>query len=313
MFGPSSKDLDSLQRTLQSKFECTDLGTAHFILGIQININEHHLSLSQQSYILKILDRFSMTDCRPVNTPLDPGARLHKGEPKEQIDDPTIFQSIIGSLMYACVATRPDLAHAVTLLSQFSSCPNNSHLVAAKRVLRYLKGTTNWKLFYPRQNDLILHGFTDSSYGNFIDDRKSCSGYIFRLGEASISWRSKKQSTVALSTTEAEYMAMSGASRQMILINDALSELKQTYKPILHADSNGAISLSQNNEVSQRSKHIDIRYHFIRSHVDSTFELEYIQANDNLADLFTKQLKIPTHQRLSDLIRCSSEGKYCKN
>ncbi|KAI0991637.1 hypothetical protein K3495_g16550, partial [Podosphaera aphanis] len=184
MFGSNNKNLDNIQNTLQSKFECTNLGNVHYILGIQIEIKEQYLSLGQQSYVLKILERFGMVDCHSVGTPLDPGTQLQKGKPEEQLDDPTVYQSIIGSLMYACVATRPDLAHAVTLLSQFSSCPNNSHLAAAKRVLRYLKGTADWKLYYPRTNDLILHGFTDSSYGNFYDDRKSCSGYVFRLGEA---------------------------------------------------------------------------------------------------------------------------------
>ncbi|KAI0993459.1 hypothetical protein K3495_g14725 [Podosphaera aphanis] len=245
-------------------------------------------------------------------TPLDPGTQLRKGNPEELIDDPTIYQSIIGSLMYACVATRPDLAHAVTLLSQFSSCPSNSHLVAAKRVLRYLKGTADWNLYYPRKNEFTLRGFTDSSYGNFIDDRKSCSGYIFRLGEATISWSSKKQKTVALSTTEAEYIAMSDAACYMIWVKNALSELNQPYKPIMHADSNGGIDLSRNHRISQRSKHIDIRYHFIRSHVDSTFSLGYIPSNNNLADLLPKQLPKSDHQRLSDLVRCSSEGKCCK-
>ncbi|KAI0996012.1 hypothetical protein K3495_g12169 [Podosphaera aphanis] len=221
MFGSNNKNLDNIQNTLHPKFECTDLGIVHYILGIQINITGEYLSLGQHSYILKILEQFGMADCHPVGTPLDPGIQLRKGTPEEQIDDPTIYQSIIGSLVYACVATRPDLAHAVTLLSQFSSCPNNSHLAAAKRVLRYLKGTADLNLYYPRRNDFILHGFTDSSYGNFIDDRKSCSGYIFRLGEATISWSSKKQKTVALSTIEAEYMAMSDTARHMIWMSYA--------------------------------------------------------------------------------------------
>ena len=252
-----------------------------------------------------------MVDCKPVSTPLDPNTQLHKGNPDMKLDDPTFYQSIIGSLMYAYVGTRPDLAFSVTLLSQFSACPNNSHLIAAKRVLRYLKGTSDWTLTFPRTNDSILHGYTDSSYGNFVDDRKSCSGYIFRLGEASISWCSKKQKTVALSTTEAEYMAMSDAARQMIWTQNSLEELRQNYEPIIHADSNGAIDLSKNQKVSQRSKHIDIRYHFIRSHVNSDFKLEYISTHDNIADLFTKQLPKESHQRLSSIARCNPEGKCC--
>lgn len=252
-----------------------------------------------------------MLDCHPVGTPLDAGTQLRTGTMEEMLDDPTIYQSIIGSLMYACIGTRPDLAHSVTLLSQFSSCPNKTHLAAAKRVLRYLKGTIDWALNFPKINDSILHGFTDSSYGNSIEDRKSYSGYVFRLGEATVSWCSKKQKVVALSTTEAEYMAMSDAARHMIWMHNALLELEQTYDPVLHADSMGGIDLAKNHRISQRSKHIDIRYHFIRDHVDNTFKLEYISTEINLADLLTKQLVKSTHQRLSALVRCSPVGKCC--
>ncbi|KAI1001523.1 hypothetical protein K3495_g6676 [Podosphaera aphanis] len=143
IFGPDDKTLNDLKEKLHSAFECTHLGTAHFILGIQIDITEHGILLSQQTYILKILQRIGMVDSNPVCTPLDPRTQLRKGTLEEQIEDPTINQFIIGSLMYACIGTRPDLAHSVTLLSQFSSCLNQSHLSAAKRVLRYLKGTSD--------------------------------------------------------------------------------------------------------------------------------------------------------------------------
>ncbi|KAI0993873.1 hypothetical protein K3495_g14311 [Podosphaera aphanis] len=209
IFGPDNRTLNELEETLHSTFECTNLGVAHYNLGIQVDITNQGISLNQKAYINKILERFGMLDCHPVGTPLEPGIQLRKGQPEEILEDPTIYQSIIGSLMYACTGTRPDLAHTVTLLSQFSSCPSQIHLAAANRVLRYLKGTSDWLLNFPIANDSILHGYPDSSHGNFIDDRKSCSGYLFRLGEASISWSSKKQKTTALSTTEAEYMAIS--------------------------------------------------------------------------------------------------------
>ncbi|KAI0991730.1 hypothetical protein K3495_g16457, partial [Podosphaera aphanis] len=204
---------------------------------------------------------------------------------------------------------RTIVTKARTMLIDF---PNNTHLAAAKRVLRYLQGTVDWTLHFPSKNDSKLHGFSDSSYGNFIDDRKSCTGYVFRLGEACISWCSKKQNTVALSTTEAEYMAASDSARHMIWTKNALIELEQHYEPILHVDSNGAIDLSRNNKISQRSKHIDIRYHFIRSHINTTFKLEYIPSEENIADLLTKSLAKPAHQRLSAIVRCSPEGK-CRN
>lgn len=133
-----------------------------------------------------------MSDCGLVSTPLEPGAKLLKGNPEDQTNDISLYQSLIGSLMYACVAARPDLAHTVTLLSQFSSCPNDSHLTAAKYVLRYFKGTTDLELQYPWKNDFILHGYTDPSYGNFLDG-KSCSGHALCLGKTAISWCTKKK------------------------------------------------------------------------------------------------------------------------
>lgn len=145
IFGPDNSTTTELEKTLHSEFECTDLSIAHYILGIQVDINGQGISLNQSSYIDKILERFGMTGCKLVGTPQDPGIQLQKGSPESELSDKTLYQSIIRSLMYACIGTRPDLAHSVTLLSQFSSCPNQTHLAAAKRVLRYLKGSLEWK------------------------------------------------------------------------------------------------------------------------------------------------------------------------
>lgn len=213
--------INELEDILQSNFEIPNLGTAHFILGIQLVITKQGISLNQNAYVNKVLERIGMLDCHPVGTPFDLDKQLRKEQQEETVDDPITYQSIIGSLMYACIGTRPDLAHAVTLLSQFSSCLNKTHLAAAKRVLRYLEGTSDWKLNLPSKNDFILYGFTDSSYRKFMDDRKSYSGYILRLGEATISLCSRKQKTVALSTTEAEYMAMSNAACHIIWMHNA--------------------------------------------------------------------------------------------
>jgi hypothetical protein len=240
-----------------------------------------------------------MSDCHPVGISLDPGIQLRKEQPEDIIDSPTTYQSIIGSLMYACIGTRPDLTFTIMLLSQFFSCPNTSHLAVAKRVLRYLKGTKDYNLFYPQNNDAILHRFSDASYGNFLDDRKSCSGYMFRLGDATISWCAQKQKSVAVSTTKAEYMALSLSARHMIWFTTTLIELKQDYEAIIHADSSGAIDISRNSKVSQCSKHIDIHYHFVREHVDKTFKLEYIPTKENVVDLLTKTLNKQLHECLT--------------
>ncbi|KAI0991961.1 hypothetical protein K3495_g16225 [Podosphaera aphanis] len=247
-----------------------------------------------------------MLDCHPVDTPLEANSHLQRVVPADQIDQITLYQSLIGSLMYGHIGTRPDLVFPVTHLSQFSSCPGSTHLAATKRVLRYLKGTIHQKLFFPRKHGSMIHGYADASWCNNLDDRKSYSGYVLRLGEVSISWCSQKQKAVALSTVEAEYMAICLSSRHLIWLCRAVKELQQSYGAILHADSNGAIDLSGNNKVTQRSKHIDIQYHFIRDHVGKDFKLEYVPSSENLADLFTKALPKSTHELLAQRILMQS-------
>ncbi|KAH0607014.1 uncharacterized protein H6S33_003002 [Morchella sextelata] len=207
--------------------------------------------------------------------------------------------------MYASIATRPDITHAVTALSQYSSCPTEDHLRAAKRTLRYLNGTKDWNLFYPKGNTRTLDGFSDSSYASDLDDRKSFSGYVFRLGKSAISWRSRKQKSVAVSTTEAEYMALSLAARQLVWIRNALHELQQQYQYFIHADNTGSIELCRNPRIHDQSKHIDVHYHYTREQLEAgTFEILYVPTEDNVADIMTKGLPKPAHQKLSELIRC---------
>ncbi|KAH0609220.1 uncharacterized protein H6S33_001448 [Morchella sextelata] len=305
IFGPDSPFRKEIRQLLKADFECTDLGNSKFILGIEITVTNNGITLSQRAYINKILDKFGMSNCKPVGTPLEPNLNLHKGEPEDQIEKPTEYQSIIGSLMYASIATRPDITHAVTALSQYSSCPTEDHLRAAKRTLRYLNGTKDWNLFYPKGNTRTLDGFSDSSYASDLDDRKSFSGYVFRLGKSAISWRSRKQKSVAVSTTEAEYMALSLAARQLVWIRNALLELQQQYQYFIHADNTGSIELCRNPRIHDRSKHIDVHYHYTREQLEAgTFEILYVPTEDNVADIMTKGLPKPAHQKLSELIRC---------
>lgn len=148
LYAAPSTDLETLISNLSTEFHLTDLGTANWLLGLHIEYNPTGITLSQRAYIEKILKKFNMDSSRPVSTPLTKGLQLRKGSVEQQIDDPSYYQSIIGSLMYAVTGTRPDLAHTISLLSQFNSCPNEIHLQAAKHVLRYLNGTKDWTLFY---------------------------------------------------------------------------------------------------------------------------------------------------------------------
>ena len=156
-----------------------------------------------------------MGSSRPVSTPLNKGIKLRKGTPEQQIGDPTYYQPIIGSLIYAVIGTRPNLAHTISLLSQFNSCPDETHLTAVKHVLRYLNGTKDWTLFYPANEKLYLEGFADADYATCLDTTCLFSGYVLRLGRTAISWKSRKQDIVATSTTESEYVALSLACWQL--------------------------------------------------------------------------------------------------
>jgi hypothetical protein len=202
-------DIENLFTFLKQYFQSTIKPKLQWILGMEVNQTERAITLSQEQFINKILERFGLSDCRPVLTPLDPKCHLTKADPtSEPILNPTLYQQMIGSLMYLVTCTRPDLAFSVSFLSQFSVHPVQRHHTAVKRVFRYLQGTRQLKLVYPRNGKLELTGYSDASYANCPDTRRSYSGYTFFLGDCAISWMSKKQQSVSTSTTEAEYMAL---------------------------------------------------------------------------------------------------------
>jgi hypothetical protein len=191
-FGPDTQAIEHLMDQLKIEFEITDLGLATWILGLQISYTDQGIDISQQAYINKILTKFQMNDSRPVATPLDPNITLGRLADQPTIEEHSRYQSIIGSLMYAVIGSRPDLAQTTTLLSQFSSAPKKEHYDQANRTLRYLNGTKNWILHYPRSTNLSLEGYSDSSYASCPDSRKSFSSYVFMVGNCAVSWKSKK-------------------------------------------------------------------------------------------------------------------------
>ena len=305
LFGEQGQLLNQTVSILKSEFKVNDMGLLHWLLGIQIEYSDAGISLSQTAFIDKILNRFSMRDCNPVATPIDANHRLMAAAPDDERADATCYQQIIGSLMYLVTATRPDLAYTITHLSQFNSDPSKAHMNAAKRVLRYLKRSRDQKLLFPfSTSDIVLSGFTDASYGNCLDTRRSFSGYIFQLNGCTISWRSRKQRTVATSTCEAEYMALAMATKHHLWLQRALKELlKRPITAALSVDSNSALDLANNAKINDRSKHIDIAYHFTREKVeDGSLNLLHVPSSENLADICTKGLPRPSHDHLCTLI-----------
>lgn len=300
LFGKPGQLLNQTVDLLKTEFKVNDMGDLHWLLGLQIEYSEAGISLSQTAYIDKTLTKFAMQDCNPVSTPLDQNTNLSKSTEGETRANATLYQSIIGSLMYLVTGTRPDLVFTVTFLSQFNSDPSTSHLNAAKRVLRYIKGTREKKLLYAYGSPLALAGFADASYANCLDTRRSFSGYIFQLGSSTIAWRARKQRSVATSTCEAEYMAMALATKQHVWLHRALTTLLKTDVPaILSSDSKAALDLAHNAKLNDASKHIDVAYHFVRERVeDGSLILLHVTSQENLADICTKGLPRPTHEHL---------------
>jgi hypothetical protein len=307
IFGPSDDLTENLITALKTEFAVKDLGEIHWLLGIKIDLTDDGITLSQQTYIDKILERFGMQDCHSVSTPLDPNHKLRAGTSDERTDDITLYQQIIGSLMYAVTGTRPDLAYSVTHLSQFSSSPTSTHLQAAKRVLRFLKKTRDVKLTYKLGQPLVLEGFSDASYGNCLDTRRSFWGYLFQLGGATISWRSRRQRSVATSTAEAEYMAVSMTSKHQLwtlrMIKELLRNDPADIPAAIRSDNTGALDIAENRRINDRSKHIDIHYHAVRELVESgQITILHIDGKDNLADICTKALPEATREHLCSRI-----------
>lgn len=301
------EDIGWIKACLSREFEMTDLGELQTFLGLEIQRDRSRrlLTLGQRKYIDRILERYGMQDARPSPTPLDPKIRLQISTNSETATtaQKTIsldsYQSAVGSLMYAMLGTRPDLAYAVGQVSQFNHAPEWDHWVAVKRIFRYLVGTKDYVLEYGTSSE--SGGYTDADWGSGLD-RKSIGGFVFLLDGSAISWASKKQSSIALSTTEAEYMGMTQAAKEILWLRVLLQEIgafKHTAPmSVLNADNQGAIALARNPEHHARTKHIDIQYHFIRNLVTTEkIDLRFCPSSNMVADIMTKGLPRTTHDK----------------
>jgi hypothetical protein len=292
----TGNDLDmfeNFKNSMKKKFAMTDLGKMRYFLGVEVSQGDHGIFISQQKYIKEILSRFGMEVCNMVCSPIVPGNRLTKDESGKSVDS-TKYKQIVGCLMYL-LATRPDLAFSVCLIARYMERPTEMHLAAAKRILRYLKGTMNLGILYKRDLNQSLQGWTDSDYAGDLDDRKSTSGYVFKFGSSAISWSSKKQPIVTLSTTEAEFVAAASCACQGMWLRSILQQLGQTQRKgiVIFCDNSSSIKLSKNPVMHGRCKHIDVRYYFLRDLVkDGVLEMKHCNTGDQIADVMTKPLKL---------------------
>jgi len=289
-----------IRTKLSDEFDMTDLGELRTFLGLEIERNrkQRTLFLSQKKDIAKILGDHGMQDCNPVSTPADPHVRLERTSLSitASEEERRGYQSAVGSLMYAMLGKRPDLAYAVSKVSQYSTNPDPTHWTAVKRVFRYLARTQDQGLYY--RGGGTVSGFTDADWGS-SDDRRSIGGYTFLFCGAAVCWNSKKQATVALSSTEAEYMALTQAVKESLWLQGILSDLgAEGHVPdvkSIYADNQGAIALARNPEFHARTKHINIQYHFIREHIENQeIQLRYCPISEMRADIFTKALPEPS-------------------
>jgi hypothetical protein len=319
----SSIDLAELKRQLTEQFDMEDLGEASFMLGIDIRRDRSRrtISIGQSAYITALLERHGMSDCKAVSTPMERDSKTTLVKPpieyKATDGEVRDYQAIIGGVMFAMICTRPDIAFAVTTLAQFASNPAPVHFQAVKRVLRYLRGTIDRRVTYSGTGAVAsqpeLVGYCDADWGGGQGCR-SVTGYAFILAGGAISWQSKKQKTVALSTVEAEYMATTQATKEAIWWRSFLTGLGHdlSHSTTLYSDNQGSIALAHNPEHHARTKHINIQYHFIRQHVaDKTIALTFIGTEDMIADIFTKALDRVVYDRCArqlGLSESSSRG-----
>lgn len=296
---------EKLKDELNKRFKMKDIGEAKFCLGLKITRDrvQNKIYIDQERYITEILKRFNMFDCNSASTPMDPNQKLTKEMcPQNSVDFEEMgnipYQQAVGSILYASQGTRPDIAYAVHVVSRFNNNPGKAHWNAVKRIFRYLKGTCSAKLVYSKDDKSEVVGYCDADWASDLDGRRSVTGYVFMLQGGPIAWNSRKQQTVALSTTEAEYMALSSATQEAMWLRHFGSEfnLRAPTSTVIFCDNRGAISIASTSGYNPRSKHIDIRHHYVREKVDEhQIKIEAVKTEDMVADVLTKGLFSQKH------------------
>ena len=306
----SPEEINRFKAELRSHWEISDLGPAKFALGIAItrDLEKRTIAISQTALIDRVVEQFGQRDAHPLETPMVAGLQLRRPDKSvptapevKEWAERTPYRSLIGSLMYIAVGTRPDIAYAVGRLASFLDCYRPEHWEAGIRVLRYLKGTRLLNLVLGGTNTMRLVGYSDSDYANCPDTSRSIGGYCYNLGSGSISWSSRKQHTVADSSCYAEYIALHEASHEMVFLRELLSglQLLPSGATQLYCDNDAASRLSEDHVWHSRVKHIRVKYHYVREQVLSgEVKIQRVRSSDNVADILTKPLSRNDFQRL---------------
>jgi hypothetical protein len=301
IFATSYEIMDETKDEIKAEWETTDLGEPTKIVGIEITRTERTISISQERYIDSLLEKEGMTGANAVSTPLDPNQKIKENPDGNQGNRSNSYARLLGELQFLANATRPDIIFAVNRLASFTANPSIQHTGMLKRILRYLQGTKSYGITYkdaPRQ-PYPFYGYSDAAYAN-EDNTRSTSGYVFKAGDGAITWRSKRQTTVAFSSTEAEYVALSEAAREACWLRNLYRELDFEVKgpTIIKGDNEGANAMTKDPKFHNRAKHIATKWQAIKDWVkDKTIHVESCRTAEQTADVLTKPLPRPKHKQ----------------
>ena len=290
----------SLKQQIMKRYQVSDIGKASHVLGMRVIQSPSRISLDQRTYVKEKLAEFSLTECTTFPTPAA-SEQLTVNDKHPFLSNITEYRQIVGSLMYASIITRPDITHAVNMLTRFMLTPQQQHLAAAKRVLRYLAATPSLGLLFtapspsaPTSSSAIsIVGYCDADWAGNKTDRKSTTGCCLFVNGCLVSWQTKKQSTIALSSAESELMSLTDVVKEALYFHLLLTQMKYdvSLPIVIHVDNQSAIKIASNDIFRERTKHIDTKYHFIKHHInDGKIKLAWIESKQQIADILTKTL-----------------------
>ncbi|GJS44103.1 retrovirus-related pol polyprotein from transposon TNT 1-94 [Tanacetum coccineum] len=290
IFASTTPELcDQFSKLMCSKFKMSMMGKISFSLGLQISQSPRGIFLNQSKYALESLKKYGMESSDPVDTPMVEKSKLDE-DPQGKAVDPTHYHGMVGTLMYL-TASRPDLTFDVCMCARYQAKPTEKHLHAIKRIFKYLRETINRGLWYPNDSSIALTAYVDAGHAGCQDTRRSTSGSMQLLGDRLVSWSSKRQKSTAISSTEAKYIALSGCCAQVLWMRSQLTDYGLGFNKIpMYCENKSAIALCCNNVQHSRSKHIDIRFHFIKEQVENEVVELYFVNTDITNDIFTKAL-----------------------
>lgn len=294
---------------IKSRFEIKISKPDNFV-GVQIRMINGTLKINQEQYIKDIISKYELNEAKSISIPMASNSKISKigNGTVESLIINVPYRQLVGSLLYASLSTRPDISYSVNVLSRYCSEPRKAHWNFLKNIVRYLIGKEDYGLINKRGKEISLSCYTDSDHGGCIDTRRSTSGWIILLNSTPIIWKSSRQATTTTSTCESEFVSCSTASKDLLWVRNLLSELGINLKPTpVHIDNQGTIKLIRNNQTHAKTKHLDIKLHFIRDINNKSIQVRYVPSEDNISDLLTKPLPSNKFYKFLDIINLRGE------